>query len=208
VRIGGVGSLFILEFADVLFMRGLPTGSRVRAPRSPVSRADRRNNGQSMVEFALVFPVAIVLFFMVIEGAFLLFSDATSHFVAGEAARQGAEGGNAATTDWNMVKVIRDSAVGQTTLEVVNEIDIYRLNQDSSGNLTVDNAHINKYKLDGTPIGAVNWPSITRNVTSDSSDYIGVTIDYTYNWRTALFAPLAPPRLTAIYYVRLEPQTY
>jgi Flp pilus assembly protein TadG len=161
-----------------------------------------------MVEFALVFPVAILLFFMVIEGAFLLFSDATSHFAAGEAARQGAEGGNAATTDSRMVKVIRDSAVGQTTLETVNEIDIYHLNEDAAGNLTVDAAHVNKYRLDGTPIGAVNWPSITRVVTNDASDFLGVTIDYTYNWRTALFAPLAPPHLTAIYYVRLEPQTY
>ena len=161
-----------------------------------------------MVEFALVFPVAILLFFMVIEGAFLLFSDATSHFAAGEAARQGAEGGNATSTDSRMVKVIRDSAVGRTTLETVNEIDIYHLNEDAAGNLTVDAAHVNKYRLDGTPIGAVNWPATTRDVTNDASDYLGVTIDYTYNWRTALFAPLAPPRLTAIYYVRLEPQTY
>jgi Flp pilus assembly protein TadG len=161
-----------------------------------------------MVEFALVFPVAILLFFMVIEGAFLLFSDATSHFAAGEAARQAAEAGNAATTDARVVKVVRDSAVGQTTLETVNEIDIYHLNEDSAGNLTVDAAHVNKYKLDGTPIGAVNWPATSRIVTNDASDFLGVTIDYTYNWRTALFAPLAPPHLTAIYYVRLEPQTY
>jgi Flp pilus assembly protein TadG len=161
-----------------------------------------------MVEFALTFPVAIVLFFMVIEGAFLLFSDATSHYAAGEAARQGSEGGNATGTDAKMVQVIRDSAVGRTTLETVNEIDIYRLNQDGAGNLTVDSLHVNKYRLDGSSIGAVNWPAATRDVSNDSSDYLGVTIDFTYNWRTSLFAPLAPPRLTAIYYVRLEPQTY
>src|ERR1700730_18487872 len=133
-------------------MRGLPTGSCLRAQRSPAGLAGRRDNGESMVEFALVFPVAIVLFFMVIEGAFLLFTDATSHFAAGEAARQGAEGGNAANTDSRMVKVVRDSAVGQTTLEKVNEIDIYRLNEDAAGNLTVDAAHVNKYRLDGTSI--------------------------------------------------------
>ena len=172
------------------------------------NRAGRRDKGQAMVEFALVFPVAILLFFVVIEGAFLLFSDATAHFAAGESARQGAEGGNAATTDSRMIKVIRDSAVGQTTLLTVNKIDVYRLNEDSAGNLTVDAAHVNRYRLDGTSIGAVNWPPITRVVTNDASDFIGVTIDYTYNWRTALFAPLAAPHLTAIYYVRLEPQTY
>jgi Flp pilus assembly protein TadG len=208
VSIGGVGEVFSGFFADVLLMPALVPESRAEAARHPVRRVDRRRSGQSMVEFALVFPVAIVLFFMIIEGAFLLFSDATSHFAAGEAARQGAEGGNAATTDSKMVQVVRDSAVGQTTLETVNEIDIYRLNQDGSGNLTVDSGHVNKYRLDGTSIGAVNWPSITRDVSAGTSDYIGVTIDYTYNWRTSLFAPLAPPRLTAIYYVRLEPQTY
>ncbi len=161
-----------------------------------------------MVEFAVVLPVAIVLFFMIIEGAFLLFSDATSHFAAGEAARQAAELGNASTADSKAVQVVRDSAVGHTTLEVVNEIDIYKLNEDGAGNLTVDSTHVNKYHLDGSVIGSVNWPPVTRDVTNAASDFIGVTIDYTYNWRTSLFAPLAAPHLTAIYYVRLEPQTY
>jgi Flp pilus assembly protein TadG len=170
--------------------------------------SSRRSGGQSMVEFALVFPVAIVLFFMIVEGAFLLFSDATSHFAAGEAARQAAELGNNSAADSKAIQVVRDSAVGRTSLETVNEIDIYKLNQDGSGNLTVDSTHVNKYRLDGTVIGSVNWPPTTRDVTNTSSDYIGVTIDYTYVWRTSLFAPLAPPHLTAIYYVRLEPQTY
>jgi Flp pilus assembly protein TadG len=172
-----------------------------------MSRSNRAH-GQTMVEFALVFPVAILLFFMIIEGAFLLFSDATSHFATGEAARQAAELGNASSADSRAVQVVRDSAVGHTNLEVVNEIDIYKLNEDAAGNLTVDAAHVNRYRLDGSSIGAVNWPPVTRDVTNSASDFIGVTIDYTYNWRTALFAPLPPPHLTAIYYVRLEPQTY
>jgi hypothetical protein len=57
-------------------------------------------------------------------------------------------------------------------------------------------------------IGTATWPSTTRNVTHGSSDFMGVTIDYTYNWRTGLFASVTAPRLTATYYVRLEPQTY
>jgi hypothetical protein len=161
-----------------------------------------------MVEFAVAVPVLLTLFFMVLDGTLLLFGIGSSLFSAGQGAILGAQLGNDPTADSQMVQTIRSSAVGQTALVKVNEIDIYKLNQDSSGNLTVDATHYNRYRLDGSVIGAVTWPSTTRNVSHNNSDFMGVTLDYTYPWRTALFGQLPAPNLKATYYLRLEPQVY
>jgi hypothetical protein len=161
-----------------------------------------------MVEFALVAPVLLTLFFMLMDGTLLLFGAGTSLFSAGQGAILGAQLGNDPTADSQMVQTIRNSAVGQTALVQVNEVDIYKLNQDSSGNLTVDTTHYNRYRLDGSVIGTVTWPSTTRNVNHNGSDFMGITLDYQYPWRTGLFGQLPTPRMKATYYVRLEPQVY
>ena len=41
-----------------------------------------------------------------------------------------------------------------------------------------------------------------------TSDFIGVTIKYTYTWKAGFFTPLGPIKTTAVSYVRLEPQSY
>lgn len=168
----------------------------------------RSQRGQALTEFALAAPVLLVMFFMVLEGSLLLFGVGTSGFSSGQGAVLGAQLGNDPNADAQIVQTIRNSAVGQTALVQVNEIDIYKLNQDGAGNLTVDTTRYNRYQLDGTVIGTATWPSTTRNVTHGSSDFMGVTIDYSYNWRTGLFASMTAPRLKATYYVRLEAQTY
>ena len=161
-----------------------------------------------MVEFALAIPVLLTLFFMVMDGTLLLFGIGSSLFSAGQGAVLGAQLGNDPTADSQIVSTIRGSAVGTTALVTVNEVDIYKLNEDSSGNLTVDSLHYNRYKLDGSVIGSITWPSTTRNVSHNNSDFMGVTLDYQYSWRTALFGALPGPHLKATYYLRLEPQVY
>ncbi len=52
------------------------------------------------------------------------------------------------------------------------------------------------------------WPSATRKVGNGTSDFIGVTIKFTYTWKAGFFAPLGPIKTTADSYVRLEPQSY
>ncbi len=177
--------------------------------RKRLERARRPRRGQALVEFALVAPVMVLLFVATLEASLLMFSRSTAEFAAGEAARIAAQAGNATSADSLSVQSVRDSSLGHTKLASINEVDIYRLAQDpNTGAITVDSAHVNQYRLDGTVIGTVNWPSATRNVSSSSADLIGITIDYTYPWQTGLLGSIPSPHLKAIYYLRLEPQVF
>ena len=149
----------------------------------------------------------MVLIMGVLDGALLMFSVGTARYASAEGSRIGSQLGNAATTDTQVLQVIRNTVSG-TQLFSVGEIDIYRLNQDGNGNLTQDISHVNRYNLDGTAIGSLAWPASSRNVGNGTSDFLGITINYSYTWKAGFFAPLGPVRTTAVSYVRLEPQSY
>jgi Flp pilus assembly protein TadG len=161
-----------------------------------------------MTEFALVVPVLMLLIMGVLDGALLLFSVGTARYATSEGARVASQLGNVTTADSQIVAIIRLNATS-TKLFDVTEIDIYKLDQDGNGNLTPDPTYFNRYALDGTALNApVPWPPATRNVGNGTSDFIGITVNYTYSWKAGFFAPLGPVRTTAVSYVRLEPQSY
>jgi Flp pilus assembly protein TadG len=172
-------------------------------------RRDRGEHGfgQSVTEFALVLPVLFMLSLGVLDGGLLMFSVGTARYADVEGARLAAQLGNAATADDLSITLIRDR-VETTGIFSVDEVDIYKLNQDGNGNLTQDVAKTNKYRLDGTALNGTPWPAASRNVGNGTSDFIGVTVNYTYTWKAGFFAPLGPLRTTAISYVRVEPQSY
>lgn len=161
-----------------------------------------------MTEFAIVAPILFFLLLGIVESGLLLFVVGSARWGASEVARQESESGNAANADQVSIAVLRASAIGSTTLGTVNEIDIYRMIELGNGSLVVDNAHYNKYDLNGNPIGAITWPSPTRNVRNGQSDYLGILVKYQYNWKTGVFLANAPLALTQLYEIRLEPQTY
>lgn len=163
--------------------------------------------GQTLVEFALIVPVLFMLIMGVLDGALLMFSVGTARYGASEGSRLAAQLGNASTADGQIVAKV-NSIVGTTQLFTVSEVDIYRLNQDAVGNLTPDAAHYNRYKLDGTAIGPITWPAPSRNVGNGTSDFLGLTIHYSYAWKAGFFSPLGPVNTVAEAYVRLEPQSY
>jgi Flp pilus assembly protein TadG len=161
-----------------------------------------------MTEFALVVPVLMLLIMGVLDGALLLFSVGTARYATSEGSRIASQLGNAATTDAQVLQLIRNN-VGTTRLFDVTEVDIYKLDQDGNGNLTPDPTYFNRYRLDGTAmISPEPWPASMRNVGNGTSDFIGVTVNYTYTWKAGFFAPLGPVRTTAVSDVRLEPQSY
>lgn len=170
----------------------------------------RRMRGQSIAEFAITLPVLSFLLFGVMEGGLLMFSVGSARIAAGEAARQESESGNAANADQLTLQVIRNTALGTTSLSAVNHIDVYHLIENGNGTFTVDNSKYNKYNLDGTTYsGWTNtWPSSSRNVINGQSDFIGITIYYTYFWKSGLVLGQPPLALNQSFYVRLEPQTY
>ena len=185
-----------------------------RGPQRPDRRTAKR--GQGVAEFSLCAPIALVMLLGIVEGGFLMFGVGTAAYATGEAARTGAEAGNAANADMQMVGTIDASGLGQNGIVQVTEIDIYRLIEDpNTGALSVDTngcggaGCINKYDLFGAPlVNPEPWPSTQRDVSNGSSDFIGVTIYYQYRWKSGALIASGPLNLTSKYYVRLEPQTY
>jgi hypothetical protein len=189
-----------------------------RRAQAGTLRLDRRRTqrGQGVAEFALCAPIAVVMLLGIVEAGFLMFGVGTAAYATGEAARVGAEAGNAANSDMQVIYTIDTTGLGQNGIVQVTEIDIYRLIEDpNTGALSVDTTGcggggcINKYDLYGTPLVTPEpWAPALRDVTNGSSDFMGVTIKYQYQWKSGTLIANGPLVLQAKYYVRLEPQTY
>ncbi len=175
----------------------------------PVMRRERgeRGYGQTMTEFAIVLPVLFMLMLGVLDGGLLMFSVGTARYATVEGARMAAQLGNAATTDDQSIRVIREH-VGATGIFTVDEVDVYKLNQDANGNLTPDPVLFNRYRIDGTPMTLEPWVAASRNTGNGTSDFLGVTVHFTYSWKAGFLAPLGPLRSSVSHYIRLEPQSY
>jgi Flp pilus assembly protein TadG len=159
-----------------------------------------------MVEFALVTPIILFLFFGTLEGSLLVLTMGAFRNAVAQGAIQDAELGNATNADTMAVQVIL-AGPGVTALAKVTEIDIYRLTSQPGGQLTVDASAYNMYPQNGTS-ATVPWPPAVRNVRNGFSDFLGVTISYTYQWKSGSLLGAAPLLLTQNFYARLEPQSY
>jgi len=173
----------------------------------PARRAETKN-GQAITEFALVLPILLFMLFAILEGSLLLFVVGSARFGAGEAAREASEAGNAVDADSRIVQQVRQSAIGSTSLARVTSIEIYKLNEQPDGSLLKDPLKVNRYQLDGTPIGVVAWPSSARNVTNGSMDFLGITVNYRYDWKSGVLLSIGPFNSNQSFYIRLEPQSY
>lgn len=148
------------------------------------------------------------MLFAILEGSLLLFVVGTARFGAGEAAREASEAGNAIDADQRIVLQVRKSAIGTTSLARVTSVEIYKLNEQPDGSLIKDPVKINRYQLDGTPIGSIAWPSSARVVTNGSMDFLGVTINFRYDWKSGVLLSTGPFISNQSFYIRLEPQSY
>ena len=175
-----------------------------------------------MTEFAIVAPILFFLLLGVFESGLLLFVVGTARFSAGDMARQESESGNAANADQLSLAVVRNGAMGTTSLAVIRQIDVFKLNEDViTGVLTpACNAgatsppppcgFYNTYNIDGTTrTGAPPpWAPATRSVKNRQTDFLGVKIWYQYNWKSGVFLATAPVQLNMEFDIRLEPQTW
>lgn len=159
------------------------------------------------MEFAFVAPIVLFLLFAILEGSLLLLSIGTYRFAAGQGAIQDAELGNASNADTQAIQVIRTGPLGLTSLATVTEIDIYRLQEQSGGQLTVDSSAYNRYRLDGSAI-SITWQPSVRNVRQGFTDFLGLTINYQYQWASGHLLGAPSVSLAQTFYVRLEPQSY
>ncbi|MDQ6920310.1 MAG: pilus assembly protein [Candidatus Dormibacteraeota bacterium] len=160
------------------------------------------------MEFALLLPVLLILVLAVIEFCTLVFGLSSARYAAGEGTRAASEAGSNASADSLAVAAIRATGLGSTRVVSVSEVDIYKVDL-VNGNLQQDSVMINRYQLDGTPIGVPPWSPSTRSTSASRPEYIGVTIRYTYNWKDGLLGSfLQPLNLNSISWGRLEPANF
>ena len=125
---------------------------------------------------------------------------------------QGAPKNCKCDADCQAVLSINQTALGSTSLVQVDGIDVIKLKSDGSfqpiGYPGVPTT-LNSYVL--RPISWVKGTTYdpnNRNVQLGNSDYLAVTIRFTYKWKTGLFQSFPNPQMTSSYYVRLEPQKF
>ena len=171
----------------------------------------RRDDGQSLIELALILPaVMIFLVFGLVELGTLLSDDMTMASASREGARLGGalvNGGgtlgcgagqspNASTVDMNIVAAVERVLTGNGTrikLSDVSQIRIWKATAtgaETSGLVNVWNYQLNGGPtVDGQPLDFVQqsqpWQPCARNNVTPV-DSIGVTVVYTYRAQTPL----------------------
>ena len=167
----------------------------------------RRARGQSLVEFALVLPLFLLLIFAVVEYSLINSAIGSYNFAAKDAARYGAiVGPTVAGADQQMLDIISSHVIGVVAAVPV-EADIFEATESgaySSSALQDDYVYSGGAWVSN---GTKTWPVNLRDDRLVSQDYLGVHITYKYTYVTAFFSTLgATITLTADSVQRIEPQ--
>ncbi len=178
----------------------------LRRRRRPAGRASSR--GQSLVEFALVFPIFITMTMGLIEFSFAFNASLSIGHASRDAALVAAEAGNDASADCLILRQVERDVSSPSDPARIQEVDIYRADQNGG----VFGGQINVYTRTGStsctltdntvvtvPYKAtsVSYPADTRcNILLGSDggcavghttvDTIGVKITYRHSWVTPL----------------------
>ncbi len=168
-----------------------------------------RTKGQSLVEFALVFPLFILLVMSVIEFAFAFNANLAIAFASRDAALVAAEAGDGLGSDCAIIQAVIDDLGPPADANKVTSIEIYW--SDQNGNYkNGDSSLKNLWNHSGTTttcnypdgtsltvpyqIATNGYPENTRcNVVAGcggshtpSVDTIGVRVNYQYTWKTPI----------------------
>lgn len=200
----------------------------VSARRGAASRVARaatspRARGQSLVEFALILPVFIVIIMGVVEYSLINASIGAFNFAAQDAARYSAiigptNPGVAAPYDQTDLDMFSQVIVPRTSgLVMANIVTVEVFKANEGGSCFIPGSGPGAFPCGGdnniytasTNSWSVAWPDNARGDQLVSADYLGVRIAYEYTYLTAFFATTSPQlNLTAISVQRIEPQEY
>ncbi len=174
----------------------------------PRLRSGRRETGQTLVEFALVFPLFLVLLMGVIEFAFLFNATLTVNFASRNASLIAAEAGSNGQADCAILAQVERDIGAPLDKAQIQSVTIYKA--DRAGNLVASAQ--NAYARTGTPITCTGFtpnpmpygsPSPSSYAMGEAPaggrcdilagcsstipiDTIGVKIVYRYYFRTPL----------------------
>lgn len=197
-----------LEWMGMMEENNLPTPSKGRR---------RSQRGQTLVEFALVAPLLLMVIFGTIEFCFLYQSLNTVNFAAREGARVGAVlGPTDAGADNKIYQAIQTATSGGSGLlfSQIQMIEIFKSNESGAVPAPLascaQTANEDVYDGQGNACpGTLGWPPSVRNATFNSADYLGVRITFAYNWVTSFVsAARGQLKMTSISIQLIEPQTF
>lgn len=170
--------------------------------------------GQSVVEFALILPVFVLILLGLLE-----FGSAFDHrnamaYAVREGARVGASLGNGGTNSSNVdptiVAAVRRGLTDPILIENIASIEIFKA--DTNGNPIP--GKINRFDHTGAPVGTPGWPASSR-VAGMNGDMLGIRVVYEFRPTTPLGTMLSllvnpvPPyeviRMTDALVMKLEP---
>ena len=172
------------------------------APRRLITRRRRHVRGQSLVEFALVFPIFVMMMLGFIEFGMLFNATLAINYSSRDGALAGAEAGNAIGSDCIILKSV-DAAISPPADDGrISRVDIYKATPNGTliGSPTT---YLRTGSPNSTPCASVDGSSIfyTLSVngyaetsrcnilagcggTSTTVDNIAVRVYYTHGWVT------------------------
>ena len=194
---------------------------------SPSRLRRRRQRGQSLAEFTLVFPFFIVLLFGVVEFAFAFNGALSIDFATRDAALAAAEAGSETGADCSILRVIEKSITAPADRNKITQVRIFKATTLGANTLGKNNIFTRGTGTYTCPDGSgtmpykkdtanSSYPEGSRcNVlagcggTSTTVDTIGVELTYVYTWKTPLprLLPLAGTGYTMVKdnAMRMEP---
>ncbi len=168
-------------------------------------RGIRPARGQSLVEFALVLPLFLLLIFAVVEYSLINQAIGSYNFAAKEAARYGAINGNASDDLYMLNNYVSPHVIGVVAAQPI-EVDIFQATESGAWSSTALQ-DVWTFTKGAWTAGTQGWPPTSRDEHLVSQDYIGVRIVYQYTYVTAFFSSLgATITLTSLSVQRIEPQ--
>jgi Flp pilus assembly protein TadG len=181
------------------------SGRTPTAISARVGRRRDRHGGQSLVEFALVFPLFITMIMGLIEFGFVFNALLSVNYAARDAALAAAEAGNGSGSDCVILASVEAAVGAPTSDERILEVEIYRADADGDmvGSPTVFERadSITCTFIDGSTsvqpyrLAANGYPELSRcnylggcvdSDPNDSVDIVGVRITYQHVWVTPL----------------------
>ncbi len=157
--------------------------------RRATFRSRRAERGQGLVEFALVFPVFVLLLMGIIEFGFLYNSLLTVQYAAREGVSAGAQAGGVDGADCSILDAVERTLVPPLNRDRVEFVEIYQSNGAGDPVAGVINRYVRQGTLDcpGTGTepytldGPEGYPQIGRHdALVEGLDVIGVRIGYQY----------------------------
>jgi Flp pilus assembly protein TadG len=177
--------------------------------RSPRGRR-RREDGQTLVEFALAFPIFWTVLLGIIEFAFAFNAVLSVNFASRNAALVAAEAGNGLGADCVILVQIEQDITTPANANKIRRVDIYRTNRSGTmqgspttyirnggtpttcnypdgSSLTVPyNLSANGYPEAGRCNVLAGCPAFPPVPARDQLDTVGIKIEYDHAWVTPL----------------------